>query len=400
MLPLHSIVAYVWAILVTWNFNLWPSFFLFGVGWALLATNEYVKQNPSHWKSSRGYFSLLRLFLLNAIPPETVPRNHRIKEIEEFNENERMAAERRKRMKEQEDKQKQEVLAEMQDEIDQAEEEDVDIASGRAGLLPGMSVNPLKPILYPVQKELRKIVTILRIARTVVLWEETYLSFWIVTFAFLASALVLFVPWAFLLRWVLRIAAWVLLGPWMILVDKYHFQKIRTLSEDESDEAIRKRIKSRYTDILASALNSRIRTERGLKLKSMKRFCFGKYLINVPVFNNDLYWDNPLPQSSAMPCPKKLEPVSIVEKKYGQNLSGDMIPKREIQVDAKEDGPRKKPFWKRKILRRKKGQDVTKNSETSPLLDGNTDYQAVHEDSMDHDDIVSNIQPTVNQKKV
>lgn len=336
-LPLHSLVAYVWAILVTWNFNLFPSFLFFAIAWLLLATNEYVKRHPSHWKSSLGYFALLRLFLLNSIPPEDVPPNFHIKEIKEYEEQELKATETSKVRKAQESKLEEQVLAEVQG---GSEQKEVDIASSDTHLipLPGVSVNPLKPILYPIQKELLKAVEYVRIAKTVVLWEETYFSFWLVTFAFAASALVFFVPWAFLLRWVLRVTAWLLLGPWMMLVDKYYFQKKVAATEDEdTDEAIRKRIKERYSSALESATNFRIRKENALKLKAMKRFCFGKFLIENPVFNEDLYWDTPLPESSATPCTDP--PVfNIAEKRFGQKLTGDMVPEREVHMNGKH-GP-------------------------------------------------------------
>ena len=335
-LPLHSFVAYVWAILVTCNFNLFPSFLLFAVAWLLLATNEHVKRHPSPWKTTRGYFGLLRLFLLNSIPPEKIPPNFQIEAVKEYEENETLAKEKSKLRKEQEEKLEKELLAEMHGGADQ---EEVDIASPDTNLipLPGVSVNPLKPILYPIQKELLKVVTYVRIVKTIVLWEETYYSFWLVTFAFVASALFLFIPWAFLLRWTLRVAVWLLLGPWMMLVDKYYIQKKVVSSEDQdTDEAIRKRIKERYSGALESATNARIRREKALKLKAMKRFCFGKYLIENPVFNEDLYWDTPLPESSASPC-KDPPSIEIAETRYGQQLTGDMIPEREIQMSGKRE---------------------------------------------------------------
>ena len=376
MLPLHSVVAYAWAILVTWNFNLLPSFLLFAVGWILLATNEQVQRNPSHWKQSRGYFGLLRALVLSSVSPETIGSNHRLEEINEFDRKEKEAAEKRKKQKEEEAKQD----VELEGIQAQLEEGEVDIASGKTGLLERVTVNPLKPVLYPIQKELQKAVTMLRISKTVVLWEETYYAFWIVTVAFFASALVAFVPWGFLGRWTLRIVAWVILGPWMALVDKYYLKPKLEPSED-ADEAIKNRLRARYEEILEGATQQRIRNEAALKLKAMKRFCFGKFLVNVPRFKEDLYLDAPLPLSDAKPFTTgEGKPVNIVEKKFGQNLRGHMVPMREVQAAEAEKAdaahPKKKPLFPR--LRRRVRGKADDEAEKTPLLRGDeSDYQAV-----------------------
>ena len=229
---------------------------------------------------------------------------------------------------------------------------EVDIASPGTKFfipLPGVNVNPLKPILYPIQKELLKAVNYVRIAKTVVLWEETYYSFWLVTFAFVASALVFFIPWAFLLRWALRISAWLLLGPWMMLVDKYYFQKNAVTKNEVTDEAIRERIKQRYNSAFEGATNARVRKENALKLQAMKCFCFGKYLIETSVFNEDLFWDTPLPESYATPCTDPPS-INIVETRYGQQLTGDMVPQREVHLSGQKG--RKKHIINRSLLQR------------------------------------------------
>ena len=388
-LPLHSVVAYCWAILVTWDFNLLPSFLLFSIGWALLATNEHVKRNPSRWHQSPGYFELLRVFLLGYVSPETIQSNDRLLDIIEYNEHVKEANARRKSRKEEEAKHEEELAKEYQDQIDEAEGDDVDITSTGKG---SVSVNPLKPILYPIQKDLQKAVTFVRVSKTIILWEKAFYAFWLVTLAFVASALVLFVPWAFLLRWTLRISAWVLLGPWMAIVDRVYIRKVIKTSEDDDTEAIRARLKQRYTDVLESATHARIRKERALKLKATKRFCFGKFLLKVPHFNEDLFWDDPLPQSSARPdSPENRESNNIVEKKYGQSLRGDMIPQREIQLAETKKAAmekKKKRFWKKNFLRRRK-KTQNESSETTPLLDGTvsgkedgSEYQTISEETV------------------
>ena len=58
-LPLHSIVAFAWGILVTQNYNRLLSFVLFALGWILLATMEYRRQHPSPWHKCISYAELL-----------------------------------------------------------------------------------------------------------------------------------------------------------------------------------------------------------------------------------------------------------------------------------------------------------------------------------------------------
>ena len=54
--------------------------------------------------------------------------------------------------------------------------------------------------------------------------------------------------------------------------------------------------------------------------------------MRVPVFKEELYYDDPLGESAAKPCTaeeiRALQSAARVEKKYGQRLHGDMIPKR------------------------------------------------------------------------
>jgi hypothetical protein len=393
LLPLHSMVAYLWGILVTWNFNLFPSFLFFAIGWAMLATSEFVKKNPSPWQGSRGYFEILRFLLLNSVSPETIPTNDRLSEINEFQEKIKLAEEKRMQRKEQSTKHDQEVEA-LQGQV---ATEDVDITSSskKAGLLGNVSVNPLKPVLYPIQKELKKAVTAVRIAKAIVLWEATYFAFWITTLAFLACALVFFVPWAFLARWTLRIALWICLGPWMALVDKFYFQKLEAASGD--DKAVADRLKARYAEVLTSAMHTRIRNERALKLKAMKRFCFGKFIVDVPRFKEDLHWDAPNHVSSA--CPSVSENVNIVEKIFGQGLKGDMVPEREVQVATKSKS-RKKKLKIKKLLRfpfEKKPDQAEKIPLLSP--EAHEDYQAIEVEQQDEAE-ATEVVPVARKKRL
>ena len=52
--------------------------------------------------------------------------------------------------------------------------------------------------------------------------------------------------------------------------------------------------------------------------------------MRVPIFKEDLIWDNPLPRSVAVPLKATQAPVNIIQRKWGQSLTGDMIPIRYV----------------------------------------------------------------------
>merc|ERR1712174_111062 len=81
-----------------------------------------------------------------------------------------------------------------------------------------VSVDPMKPILYPVQKNLGIVCDVLRVMKNLIIWEECYYSFWLTMGSFVVGVACLFVPWRFLAIWSCRIFVWTLLGPWMKLV--------------------------------------------------------------------------------------------------------------------------------------------------------------------------------------
>jgi len=171
-------------------------------------------------------------------------------------------------------------------------------------------------------------------AKSIILWDESFFAFWIATLSFAGSIAICWVPWAWLFRWILRIAAWVILGPWMAIVDRYYFREDPNMTDEEKDEAVRQRLHERFEEAKKAASFFQIRREKALKIKAFSKYMFGKFLVRVPRMSKDLYKDTPLPVSYAMPY-KKLEPkqmpIKIDKRIYGQALSGDMIPVREIQ---------------------------------------------------------------------
>jgi hypothetical protein len=224
--------------------------------------------------------------------------------------------------------------------------EDVDMATTRKTLLKNITdaMNPMmmaiKPILHPIQLQLRQVVIAVRIAKSIVMWHETYYAFWISLACFVLSFAALWVPWSFIIRWTSRLLAWGLLGPWMAFVDRLYFADKPNMTEEERNAIIQHRVRSRYDAIAKAATDHQIRKERAIKQKNMSKYMFGNFTLRVPRFSEDVFLDKPLPASFSKrsDAPK----VSIVDRKYGQRLTGDMIPMRQIQQKEHDEAPHRK----------------------------------------------------------
>lgn len=330
-------VAFLWGMIVTWDFNKFPSFLVFSIGWAFVAINGYLRSSPSPWHLVPPYHYMLGALVLDKVMTAS-PEMREKTRIEPYQGEEEHKAwlqaweekkSRWKRDKELEAEHYQDLLKEFGE-----EQEDEDIATAKdTGLLSNLTVNPLKPVLYPIQLQLKQAVEYIRIAKSIVLWDETFTAFWITTACFAASAVLFWIPFGFLLRWTMRIVAFCVLGPWMAIVDRWYFMEKSGLTDAEKDAIVRERLRSKVESAVLAAANFQIRKERTKKLKDMTRYLFGKFTLSVPRFCTDNFRDTPLPESYAEPYdPKSSSTVTIAERVYGQRLSGDMIPMREVQA--------------------------------------------------------------------
>jgi hypothetical protein len=71
-LPIHSIVAFLVGILLAEDYNLFPSFLLFGIAWVLLGTMEYQNSHPSPWRKKRTYLEHLQVLVFNRQFTDTI----------------------------------------------------------------------------------------------------------------------------------------------------------------------------------------------------------------------------------------------------------------------------------------------------------------------------------------
>lgn len=336
-LPINSFLAFGWGIAVTNNFNLFPSFCMFSLGWLMVVLNEEGLKPPSPWYQVRGYFPLLQAFILGTTIPDIIAVNEGADAMDVYN----------KQMKEKAKRIQEEKLADaefdkkLKNELDlYAGDEAEVIVSSKQRLIDRISINPVllpfKPTLYPIQKELRKRVLQLRIAKSILTWHERIYAFWLTTLSFIAAAVFYWVQWSFVLKWLLRITVWVVLGPWTAIFARYKFPMEADMTDEERREEMNKRARAKRREAVEASTKIQVQKESALKGKAIARWLYGEYHIRVPRFAEQLCPDMPLPSSFAEAFdPTTSPPVKIKERVYGQYLEGDMIPKREISVDKK-----------------------------------------------------------------
>jgi hypothetical protein len=326
-LPLHSMTAFVWGVLVVQNFDRFLAFLVFAIGWFFLATMEQVRAHPSPWCRCRSYSELLCILVFGrSLGPQTIEVNENIDEIQAHKADTERQEKKRKKASEALKMEREKLEIELSEVDNEAEELDI-TTKVKGGY--GFNFTPFKGILEQVQTFLQKACVALRIGKSVVLWRESYAAFSIVTASFLLSLIIFWIPWSFLIAWTCRIFVWVLLGPWMKLVDIFYVRKWENLSAEERKAGLQMSFQERYLLILEQSSRRKVNRERALKLQGMKKYMYGKFLMRVPIFKEDRLEYDPLPASTATPYDESLaKPIVVSQRKWGQQLVGDMIPTR------------------------------------------------------------------------
>eukprot|EP00934_Nitzschia_sp_Nitz4_P004679 Nitzschia sp. Nitz4//scaffold48_size128905//13659//18448//NITZ4_003579-RA/size128905-augustus-gene-0.100-mRNA-1//-1//CDS//3329552919//4669//frame0 len=334
MLPIHSFNAFVLATFLVEHPQCYPSFCFGCIAWLLLAVMGWRRNNPNEWARCQSFAEIFQkvVFGKSSTPP------HRIEAFEKYEETKAALEKWMKRIKDSEDKaQRAYIQAQKEEEqrlkdLEEIGETDADISTKIGG---GISIDPIRAALHPVQLLLGFICRILRFVKHVVYWEEAYFSFWITIASAFLSIVCLFVPWFFIIRWTARIVVWLLFGPWMKLVDVYYVSTLKPETDEErtAREELERLERKAVTDEAAKA--ARLVREEAAKMKEMKRIMFGKFAMKVPILKQDRFTDIPLPESSAKPYEQKalsLAELAMQEAGYnrtrlpGQTLVGDMIP--------------------------------------------------------------------------
>ena len=276
-LPLHSVTAFTWGIAVTADFNRFPSFLMFAIGWIFLATMENVRRHPSPWYRCRSYSEILFILIFgHSLGHVTIRSNENIENInkysEEMKEHEKRKAQVDEILKTEQSQLEWELLM-AEREVDQSE---VDITTQDHAYFGIASVTPFKGLLKDIQQWLRNACHVLRVAKSVILWRTSYAAFWIVTASFALSFVMFWIPWFLMLDWACRIAVWVLLGPWMKLADIFIVRKWENMTEDERKAELQLTFQQRYRLMMENSMIRKISKERALKLQAMKKYMFGK----------------------------------------------------------------------------------------------------------------------------
>jgi hypothetical protein len=334
-LPIHSMNVFLVSIFLVEHPQLFPSFCFASLAWLLIAVMGWRRNSANVWTRCYSYSEIMRKLVLGSdlTPPD------QIKPFENF-DSAKMEMEQWIQRIEQAEKKAEKSYIEAQKaeeerlkELEEIGEADEDIATKVGG---GISIDPVRAALYPIQLILGVVCRGVRVAKNIIIWEEAYLSFWVATGSLVLSIVCLFVPWFWLIKWTSRIIVWTLCGPWMRLVDIFVFSK-EVLPESEEEKKMREnaeKIKRKLATTEAANQARQVR-ESTTKMKVMKKYMFGKFAMRVPVIKQDRYADIPLPESSATPYKEKeltLAELAMEEAGYnrtrvpGQTLVGDMIP--------------------------------------------------------------------------
>jgi hypothetical protein len=181
-------------------------------------------------------------------------------------------------------------------------------------------------------------------------WQGYYANKFTSTLLF-AGTLYLLPPVHLATWWVIRIIAWVLLGPWMKLLDVYAVHKwyktadelvkiVHSGKEPEPDlPDFEELLESEV--FLNMSKSGRVIGENAVKLKHMREHIFGQYSEVNPAVDSSRFPSVPLPSSSARPWVGDDHTFVAKEETHipGQHLFGSMIPKIHSEEEEEESTP-------------------------------------------------------------
>lgn len=322
--------AFVVAVCLVERPQLIPSFIFGSIAWVMMAINGWRKDSPNIWARCAGFKTIALQLLFgrggggtkidpyenwDAARSEIDQFMDRIKEAQRLAEVAEEKAAIANANFEREEKERMEDLKEM------------DATTKTGGIR--TVVDPVAQSMLPFQIALGMVCRSIRFIKNVLIWEEAYFSFWVVSACMFASAVCLLVPWFFLIKWGSRIFVWTFFGPWMKLLDIYSYKIVDTLTDEELWEQLQAARSRNYKSEM------RVKKENAKKMKVMKEHMFGKYAVSIPVLKLDRYADIPLPESYAVPWKAKeltLAELAMEEagnnrtRVPGQSLEGEMIP--------------------------------------------------------------------------
>ncbi len=344
-LPVHSFNAFVVAVFLVEHPQLFPSFCFAVLAWILIAVMGWRRNSENVWIRCFSYNEILKKLLLGdaLVPPHNFEPYENVDKLNEEMELWVKRVEEAEKKAERDNAESKKEEEERLKELEEIGDADTDIGTKVGG---GISIDPMRVVLFPIQLMLGTVCRAVRFVKNVVIWQEPYFSFWIATGSLVLAIACMFVPWFWLIKWTSRFVVWTLFGPWMKLLDIYYFSLINPETEEERQRRERADKLKRKLATTEAASKARVIREDAAKLKVMKKYMFGKFAMRIPILKQDRYPDIPLPESTATPFMQKefsLAELAMQEAGYhrtripGQTLVGDMIPT--IAVDSFTQAP-------------------------------------------------------------
>lgn len=347
-LPIHSVAVFFAGVTLAEKPSLYPSYWFFGLGWLLLSVQTWRNNTSNPWLRTKTFMSLTQELLMSMSfdgPPTRIAAHENEVESKAEEKERKDRIEKAEKQAEEYNKAQMELLQEHEAMMAQVGDQnaDTDISTQNGG----MSIDPLKFILYPIQQYLAMACNALRLVKNFVIWDEPYVAYIITLASFAIGVVFLIVPWAFLIRWTSRILAWLLLGPHMKFVDIYWYSKMEDLTDEEQRQQIEETLTLQLDTARQYAAAARMLREDAIKLRDVKKALFGSFITKVPVLRSERFPDIPLHSSTATPYTKPESPVkAVTEKVSGQHLVGHMIPR--VLEDEEELPPAKEVDAKKK----------------------------------------------------
>jgi len=326
--PIQSIALFVAAASAVQRPDLIVSIFLYGVAWTLLSINFYQSRHPYPWLRVKksGDINLMATFGISLNFSTPIVPHEGVREREEKDKLDQLRARRTEEL----------VMAfvafivKVVNIYGKSDAADIKMVSK------GYSWSLLADKLAPINSALQSVCKLLRMFRAFALGKTYAADVFSVNCIMVATLLILFPP-AVVLLWSARIAVWVLLGPWVKIIDILYVSKWYETTEElvERMREGRSEDKFRLPDfdcllesktIQAVCKQGRIMAEKAIKCKAMRTHLYGSYCEAVPSVDSSRFPSVPLSTSSAKPCssePKKKEKLYGI---HGQLLDDSILP--------------------------------------------------------------------------
>jgi len=153
------------------------------------------------------------------------------------------------------------------------------------------SVELLKFWIYPWQLRLGKLCRILRSVRNIVMWEQSYWSFWLTCASLVCAVICFFVPCLFILKWSAR----------LIVHSLFLWTFFRKFVLKQKMPDIEKEYQKLQKEYDNATIEKRIKLENLVRLRDFRQVLFGRFLVQIPNLNFSRFLSNPKTSSSAHP---------------------------------------------------------------------------------------------------